>query len=141
MTCKAVDCSSRSAIQGYCSPCFVEAENLKAHGYVDNVNWYLYQIEAPGFVKVGISLDPKARRLALQCGSPLPLTLIRSQFCGDKETAMRRERNIHAVLRRHRAQGGLEWFVACDCVATVLDVMFCRSVHPNMIERGCDCAL
>ena len=67
----------------------------------------VYLIEgAPGHIKIGISRDPISRLATLQTASPFPLRLA---FSVATPSALNVEREAHAILAAHRAEG--EWLV------------------------------
>ena len=67
----------------------------------------VYVIEgAPGHIKIGISHDPFSRLATLQTASPFPLRLA---FSVATPSALNVEREAHAILAAHRAEG--EWFL------------------------------
>lgn len=79
----------------------------------DTCGIYFIGNEAVGLVKIGSATSVNSRLLALQCGSPVPLTLM-AHFRAHRET----ERGLHEVLKAHRAHG--EWFRLCDEVREVI---------------------
>jgi hypothetical protein len=56
-----------------------------------------------GAIKIGLAIDPKKRLQSLQCGSPIPLSIL-ATTPGDKKL----EYLYHLRLREHRLHG--EWF-------------------------------
>ena len=82
---------------------------------------FLYAIQASDFVKVGISVDVRARASAIQTGCPHPVRLVAGVGCATTECARILERKAHAHLAVWRTGG--EWFrYTPDCRRALLDL-------------------
>lgn len=68
----------------------------------------VYVITCEGRTKIGIAADPEERRLGLEMGSGLPMTLRAARRFGSRDIAGRIERELHAQFARNRHIG--EWF-------------------------------
>src|SRR5262249_10951574 len=71
---------------------------------------YIISESGKGFLKIGISFDPEARRVGLQDAIPHQLTLLHFEDVGTEAQARAVERLTHEYLRRTRITG--EWFSA-----------------------------
>lgn len=73
---------------------------------------YLIECAESGWIKVGISSDPVARRGQLQCANPHPLHIRSIVWFRSPRHAYAVEQNIHKQLRTWRVLQGAskEWF-------------------------------
>jgi len=85
---------------------------------------YVYVIQSgDGPIKIGVAVDPEARRLGLQVGNPYPLTIRALIGCLDDSGAFA----IEAALHRHFADVRMvgEWFDAApEDVYGLIDLAF-----------------
>jgi Meiotically up-regulated gene 113 len=78
---------------------------------------YVVQMEGYHWLKIGkTTTSPGGRLTGLQCGTPLPLTLVRTYRCEGSGTV---ELLMHRILHNCRYRG--EWF---DTDVGVVDVVF-----------------
>lgn len=64
---------------------------------------FIYVMECAGFYKIGWTMTPRTRRITLQVGSPLPVTLV-----GVIEGSVMNEAEWHEAFRDKHVSG--EWF-------------------------------
>lgn len=79
----------------------------------------LYLLACGTFVKVGIAVDVKARRLELQVGNPLRIIEVWKSTAMPRNEIQRIERRTHQKLKQYRSSG--EWFEisADDALAAI----------------------
>lgn len=70
-----------------------------------NLAGYVYVAIANGFVKIGMSKNPKARMKVLSASNPSKVTLLAAWFCQDANAI---ELKLHSTYDQFRVNG--EWF-------------------------------
>jgi hypothetical protein len=96
---------------------------------------FLYVIQgAAGFVKIGVTTDPRARLAALQTGSPYPLAFV--AIAATPGPGFDIEEAAHALLDSQRAEG--EWFRVNPRLAMEAIAVAARGLGQPLLDVSLD---
>lgn len=100
---------------------------------------YLYAVTDGVNVKLGFSVNPKARLKGLQTGHPAKLQLIWTLACGDSPAqAGKAERKLHRYCKDYAKHG--EWF-DIKCMIVVRQFEIKRQLDSERKERDVELAI
>ncbi len=77
------------------------------------LNYYIYVIweEDSPYYKIGVSIKPTRRLIAIQCGNPHKLRMIRKIKMGGRDNCYETETAVNEKWAKDKVRGNGEWFI------------------------------